>query len=442
MRILIHADSLIRDPGPMLALAALLRRQGHHAVVSSRLTSHYYLKLWRPHYLIHSAPSAVGALYDRGLIAERGTRVAIIPQEGMENQDETMRAFYGGILRPGIGKCIDQVFLWNAHQYEWLRRYSSLGDERLSVIANVRLDLAKYGGSTRPRRGVVGFIGRFPTVNKYDGSHIMLHLLADVSDRPEMVRRNRLLNLNTQVASLAAYADIIHHLMRHTDHRVSLRPHHEEAADNEGFRMLKRRYGERIEIDRGLSVYDWALGVDAIVSTTSMTFAEAYLAGTPVICIDRMTESEENVDDDEALITESYTEELMPRDNVEFYQLLGRCMDGSLQPPRNEKVEAIMREEFSWPYAGSALARIADHVHAARPRCATRLPLGPAFGGDLIYFARLLRNNPFRPRLTIDKHYSRLFHGTPPFVARVIDNIAAEDTGLAQSGSTGITDSV
>lgn len=426
MRILLHADSLIRDPGPMLVLAGMLRQRGHNVVVSSRLATDFYLIFWRPHYLIHSAPNAVGALYERGLITERGPRVAIIPQEGMERQDETMRAFYGGILQPGIEKRIDHMFMWNAHQFEWLRQHSKLGGDQLSVVANVRLDLAKFGGNVRPRSGVVGFLGRFPTLNKYDGSHIMRHLLADVSDRPEQVRNNRLLALNTQVASLVAYADIIHHLMRYTDYRVSLRPHHEEAADNEGFRMLKRRYGERIEIDRGLSIYDWSLGVDAIISTTSTAFAEAYLAGTPVICIDRMTASEGNIDDDEVSITESYADDLMPRDTPELLNVLKRCVAGSLRQTRNDKIDAVLSELFSWPYAGSALARVADRVHAASGQCSQRFSWSPKLGGDLIYFARLFRNNPFRPRLTIDKHYSRLFHGRPPFVKRVVDNILAD----------------
>jgi surface carbohydrate biosynthesis protein len=442
MRILLHADSLIRDPGPMLVLAELLRRRGHDAVVSSRVTTHFYLYFWRPHYLIHSAPNAVAALIAKGLIAENGPRVAIIPQEGMERQDNTMHAFYEGILQSGIEKFIDQVFLWNTHQYEWLRDNSTLGEQRLSIVANVRLDLAKYGGNVRPRHGTVGFIGRFPILNKYDGSHIMCHLLADASDLPELARHNRLLNIATQVSSLAAYAEIIHHIMRHTDYRVSLRPHHEEAADNAGFRMLKRRYGNRIEIDRGLSIYDWALGVDAIVSTTSMTFAEAYLAGTPVICLDRMTESEENVDADEASITDSYADDLMPRNEAALYQVLAQCMNGKFTLGRNEKVEAIMREEFSWPYVGSALGQIADHVHAVSASCVARIPLAPKHVVELAYLPRIFQIGGMRPCWVVDKHYSRLFHGVPPFVTRVVENIATDAAGVARTQLASSTDLV
>ncbi len=427
MRILLHADSLIRDAAPMLVLAELLKKRGHRVIVSSRPTTHFYVKFWRPHYLVHTNPATVGSMWDKGLITPEGPIVGIIPQEGMERQEETMHAFYKNILKPGIQECIDQVFMWNSYQRDWILKACSLEKCQVSVVGNVRMDLAKFGAKERSRRGYVGFVGRFPTLNKYDGSQdFMKRLMSEQGARSDRFLRNRTNDTLKQVATVIAYGDIIHRLMRETDYKVSLRPHHEEASFNECFTMLKAKYGDRFEIDRSLSIYDWSMSVDTIISTTSNTFVEAYLAKTPVICIDHLTASAGGIDEDEIPILESYDQELLPKDSHELFETLDKCMRKEIGVRRNQKLEALMAEAFSWPYAGSALLKIVDHINNGNRNSPDAPTIIYELLGDLVYLSNsiLVLNSLKR---SVDKHYTRIARQPIGFVKRIVDSIMRLD---------------
>jgi surface carbohydrate biosynthesis protein len=425
MRILIHADSLARDPAPLLVLAGILEKKGHKVLVASRPTIHFYIRFWRPDLLVHTLPNWVGALYTKGFLSREGPRVVVIPQEGSERADETIRALYDGFLLPGIEKVIDHIFIWNRLHYDWLKDNSRFSETQLSIVGNVRLDLAKYGGSTRKRSGVVGFVGRFPTFNKYDLSDPVRGFWADRGGISEDASKRMQFSIATQLISMLTYADTMHNILKNEDLRVSLRPHHEEAMDNAGFRMLRERYGNRIEFDRSLSIYEWALRVDVIVSTSSASFAEAYLAGTPVICIDRMTGCEANLNIDEAASTGALEGEMLPTNRREFYDLLNRCLSGEVKVNKNIKFEAVMQDEYSWPYAGSALERAASAIDQLTPQGSGRRPRLPVLAGDAFYVLQGLRS-PGGMKSSLGKHYNRLFHGIPEFVRGVLSAISAD----------------
>jgi surface carbohydrate biosynthesis protein len=423
MRILIHADSLARDPAPLLVLAGILEKKGHKVLVASRPTIHFYIKFWRPDLLVHTLPNWVGSLYSKGFLTQDGPRVVVIPQEGSERADETIRALYDGFLLPGIENVIDHIFVWNRLHYDWLGANSRFSESQLSIAGNVRLDLAKFGGSTRKRKGVVGFVGRFPAFNKYDMSDPVRGFWADRGGISEAASRATQLGVTTQLISMLTYADMIHNILKNEDIRVSLRPHHEEAMDNAGFRMLRERYGDRIEFDRSFSIYEWALSVDVIVSTSSASFAEAYLAGTPVICIDRMTGCEANLNVDEAASTGALEGEMLPSNRSEFYDLLSRCLSGEIKVNKNIKFEAVMHDEYSWPYEGSALERVASTIDQLTTKGSGRRPLLPIVAGDAFYVAQGVRS-PGGMKSSLGKHYNRFFHGIPEFVKKVVSAIS------------------
>jgi len=429
MRVLLHADSLIRDPAPMMILAAILRKAGHKVVVSSRLTTFFYLKCWKPEYLVHSMPNAVAALYDKGALKKDETKVLNNSSRRYGNHDDTMRAFYGGILRDEIRTVISKIYFWNQHQRDWFLNTAKYPTEKLVIQGNARLDLAKFSGTKRIKNGVIGFIGRFPTINKYDGSSFIRHMFSEQNLKTELGKKNRILWFNTQISALAAYAEIIHYIMRETDYSVSIRPHHEEALWNEGFKSLVDRYGSRIGIDRGLSIYEWSLGMDVLISTTSMTFAEAYLARTPVIGIDKLAGCSDNLDADEAPILSSYEEMMLPNSFDEFKELLDKCVGDNFVMPQNKMVEEIMKQEFLWPYNGSVLNEVAKAISSDEVKYSKRKMRLPLFFGDLFYFVQLFRfcylkrGSFYTPKLVMGKHYNRLVHGVPKYITEIVENI-------------------
>jgi surface carbohydrate biosynthesis protein len=419
MKVLLHADSLIRDAGPCLVLSEILKSQGHDVVVSSRLSIHIYIKLWQPDYLLHSNPSAVSALIKTGLIKKSNLLVGILPQEGMESHPETIRSFYEELLHYDNSSYLHSIFIWNQYQKEWLLSNSELNSSQIEVTGNARLDLSKYGQNKKFKTKRIGFIGRFPTLNKYDGSRNLMNFAMTVhEERSGRSRMNRLNDACKQLATATIYGEIINHILKNTDYIVSLRPHHDEASRNEAFLKLRRQFPERFEVDRGLSIYDWATSLDVIVSTVSTTFAEAYLARTPVIATDMLIANAGWADEDEKTILDSYDANLMPQSLDDCFRLIEECMSGNHAVTKTKSVDDALAKTFSWPYEGSGLKHIANQINSLTP--ATR-KMGFKLNSILLELIALIFHF-FRLKLNLneirDKHYFSIINKVPSnFVA-------------------------
>ena len=432
-RVLIHADSLIRDPAYMLVLAEVLRAHGVEPLVSSRITTGFYLRTWKPHVLVHSQAHTLRGYYDHGLIDKRrGPAVIFIPQEGNNSGHSTLRRGFRGVLDEPAAQVIRRVFHFNDWHVDWFAKNSSFRRDQLIHLGNPRLDIAKFGGFGEPRSktGVIGFVGRFPTINKYDGTSAFYHLLEDHTGHPAEWHDQTIGLVSRQIGVAHWYGQFIHWLMRETDLKVSLRPHHEERRNSDGYRRLKDRYGERIQIDHGMSIFHWARSVDAIISTTSLTSIESYLAGTPFLCVDKLALAEKSVlaDNDEASLLKIMDERFVPHGLEDFGEKIRNVCAGSLPVGVNSGMEAYLKEHFSWPYTGSLIARIADGILETL-ECSPRQPAIPAlpkFAGDLFYLLRTAQFGGRRPWIVTDKNYSPFFHPAPEFVDTIARRILAE----------------
>lgn len=442
-RVLLHADSLIRDPAYMLVLASLLRRRGVEALVSSRVTTGFYLRLWKPHVLVHSQAHTVRGYFDQGLIDEKnGPLVVFVPQEGNNSDPHTLATGFRGVLDEKASRFIHRVHHFNEWHVDWFRENSAFRDEQLTWCGNPRLDLVKFSGipDERPGTGRIGFVGRFPSINKYEGLSINYFLMGDFRDQSLSRQHQRLDQLRRQVNVLYWYGQFIHALLNETDYSVSVRPHHEESRESDGYRrLLDGPRGERVELDSQLSVYHWATGLDAAVSTTSLTSMECYLARTPFLCIDRMAGAEPAVraDGDEALLFESLDERFMPRDPDHFMGLVQQIRNGTMKVERVDALDDYLRHHFGWPYRGSVLASIADSVLEAldiAPR-QPPMPYLPAAAGVAFFVFRALQQSGRQPRFVIDKNYCPMFHGKPDFIETTADNIEASRDSIASAGN-------
>ncbi len=414
MKVLLHADSLIRDAGPMLVLSEILKSLGHQVVVSSRISTHLYLKIWRPDYLLHSNPTAVSALINKGRTNKDNLHIGVFPQEGMESHSETIHSFYQAFDLEGITEHLHKIFLWNAYQKKWILNNLKISSEKLEVIGNARLDLSKFASVNTGRANRIGFLGRFPTLNKYDGSLNLLNFAFTVhEERSVRARLNRLNDGRKQLATATIYGEIIHHILRNTNYVVSIRPHHDESSKNEVFLKLQREYPDRFEVDRRFSIYEWASSVKVIISTTSTAFAEAYLARTPVIGTDMMLDNAGWADDDERIILNSQNPVLMPHSLDECFRLIEECLAGQHPVEERQATADVMKSTLGWPYPGSGLRRIADEIcsvnHLEVKRRCGILPAVIEFIAILVHLG--LSKLSFSKAM--DKHYSSLVHGTP-----------------------------
>ncbi len=441
MKILIHVDSLIRDFAHLGVLAELLTRMGHNVQLSSRMTTIPLIRLWRPDHIIHSLGDQIGGLFDAGLMGRKGVEVSFIPQEGSERHELNRQFIYNRVLEPDCLDRIAHIFCWNDAHRQWLlSRDAGLGD-RLSVVGNPRLDIAKFwSGGGKPRQRIrIGFVGRFPFINKYNRPDF-LELLT-MGDRPLCSKDDcdwDELEASTeailsQVATYSRYCQLIHYFMANTDYEVSLRPHHEEAARGPAFNALKAAYGDRVEIDHGFSIYEWASGLDAILTTASLTFAEAYIAGVPVISIDKLTRVSDYLGFEAREILNSYDRRFVPDTYDELMQTLEDCLADGFVPPKVPGMETYMKEDFSHPYTGSSLLKIARTIDK-RVRAAGSVggpSLVPAWLVQQSYWVQLFRYHGNQPSVGIDKHYHPSPHRTPDYIGRIVANILAEEAAEA-----------
>lgn len=430
-RVLLHADSLIRDPAYLLVLAELLKRRGIDAVVSSRVTTGFYLRFWKPHVLVHSQAHTVRGHFDQGLIDEaRGPLVIFVPQEGNNARDHTLHRGFRGILDEKAARFIHRIYHYNEWHVDWFAENSAFRADQLICCGNPRLDLVKFSGApdARPSTGRLGFIGRFPSINKHEGLSVNYFLLGDFSHQSMAVQRQDLSHINRQVNVLYWYGQLVHRLLDETDFVVSMRPHHEERRKSDGYERLLKTYGrERFSLDNNLSIFHWANSLDAAIGTTSLTAVECYLAKTPFLCIDHMAETEASVlaDNDEAPMFRAMDERLMPQDPDHFMEIVDRIRNGQITVERSQFMDDYLSYHFSWPYPGSVLATITDGICEALDIAPGQpsIPYAPSVAGDLFFLYRTLQQGGLNPGIVTDKNYNTLFHRTPPFVQRTADNI-------------------
>jgi surface carbohydrate biosynthesis protein len=427
-RILIHADSLIRDTAWALVLAQLFENRGFQAVVSSRPSTGFLLRTWRPHALVHSQAHAIRGYYDLGLVGGEGKPlVAFSPHEGNNVSERYLNDTYRGLLDSEAPKFLLRAYHWNELNRDWFRANSAVPESGIWLLGNPRLDLAKFGHeeSGASSRSGIGFIGRFPSLNKHDGTTPFYHSMsAGSSDDTKEIVDFRIREMSRQVAVAHWYAFLTKKLMAETDLPVSIRPHHEERPHSSGYRALQTSYGSRISIDQSLSLFDWMKNLSAMVSTSSLTMVEAYLSKTPVICIDKLSSADKiflDIHRDEQILSELQAEDRTPTSISQTMVLIEQAAAGELKFRQSEAVDRYLMEQYNWPYKGSVLAEIADDVVDSllnMPDRRLRAYAPPMFG-DLYYLFRAVMGPPFgQPSLTVRKTYSRLIHGKPEFIER------------------------
>lgn len=429
-RVLIHVDSLRRDAATCITLAELLRARGHDTVVSGQQSTVHYLRYWRPHLMLHTAASKIVNYNRLGLFApDSRPLIHYLPQEGRPTNPESVSLCYEPLRAEGY-HLVDQVYVWNKAHYDWLMKNSPLPRERVRIVGGFRLDLAKYG--TPPdltrRPPVIGFVCRFSALNPHDGDY-GLHLVALTREH----LRLKLPKISAQVQACLIFSYLISALIEQTDFTVSLRPHPNEYPHAHFYTWMKKQFGDRIEIDNHLSFYEWAVSKLALITTASATFAETYVARTPLICIDRIIDHEISLahDPSELEISESFQDQHLPQSFEEIFDLLDRLKNSFEPAPIDIPAGDLIREQFMWPYEGSSLRAVADGIEQALSNMDDRLrrtrPMLPKAVGEIMYavgMAKSFRAGNFWPRLHYV--YNDFLHGRDVFFKQVAARIAED----------------
>lgn len=360
-RVLIHVDSLRRDAATCITLGHILRARGIETVISGQQTTAHYLKYWRPHLMFHTAASKIANYHRLGIFSpDNRPLIHYLPQEGRPTRPESVNISYEPLRATGF-RLVDRIYVWNKVHYDWLMKHAPLSPEQVRIVGGYRLDVAKYG--TPPdlerRPPVIGFIGKFTSLSPHDGDY-GLHLT--VKDRSRVKRK--LSKISAQVRACAIYSYLMHALIEQTDFTISLRPHHNEYPHGHFYTWAKKQFGDRVQIDDHLSFYEWAASKMALITTSSSTFAEVTVSRTPLICIDHIEDHEISLDHHMSTreIRDTFQGQWLPKSFDEIFDLLQKIGDNFEPAPIEAPMEALMKEQYMWPYEGSSLRAIADGI--------------------------------------------------------------------------------
>lgn len=391
----------------MVYLSKILTKNNVLCYISCRFNFHFMARYWRPDIIIHTIPAMLASAVRKGYVDD-SVRVIIIPQEGSERAPETIRAFYRGLEDDSVIKRVSVVYLWNKYQLEWMRENLPGVAEKSVLLGNPRLEIPEVL-NRRPRRGdefTVGFVGRFPSFANHRSRDSVADLWADRSEQNHEERCNVYRSTSNQVNALVFYADLMHTLLKDKRYRVSYRPHHEEHVSSPGLTNMRRRYRSRFSADNSYSVATWALGCNVIVSTSSASFAEFYICGVPFICIDNVESISISLNSDEYASVAAVGDEDKPRDFNSVLERIRAYSEGLASPRLNGKFEALLMEEYSFPFKGSIVQDICSFAQD-KPRERSKIGV-PLFFGDVFYLFRLLHSGSLTHSL--NKNYFRALH--------------------------------
>ena len=182
--------------------------------------------------------------------------------------------------REGLFEQLDLILAWGQHDLNLFGKYFREGLEKIQVCGNPRLDLLKLNKNLQAKsaeKKSVGFIGRYNSLNHYDG-------------RPTIYTLNHTRNLDSVIGQVKGYVlmvETIKYLVKNSDLKISIRPHPLEAPEN--YKYLQSFFPGRIHVDNSIDLANWIANQSIICSPSSTSFLEAYLTKTFVINLDQMT---------------------------------------------------------------------------------------------------------------------------------------------------------
>lgn len=269
----IHVDALRREYPAHWLLAKRLELAGFRVVLTSRHTTHRYLRFVKPDILILSHPFAIPPdLLKKA--ASDGVTIFVHEVEGVIR----IEAGIGSTYPENIDyTSFRRLFVWNEWSRQWLIRNRSIPPEVAVASGSIR---NAFKDVTEPPTGPkrrVGMIGRFDMVNPFDGRHDFESLLH--------MSNYHLTRWHVDMESFIVYRDIIAGLIENGID-VSIRPHPNENIQS--YSLLRKHFGEALSVDSGFDFYGWLEKVDVVVGTFSSSFAEPYLLDKPIICIDEL----------------------------------------------------------------------------------------------------------------------------------------------------------
>lgn len=316
--VFLYADSLRRDLSTCLILEKALQSRGYSTFICSRRNFQRFTRFVLPSKLLlvgQVEMCAAPPFYQE--MQQAGAEIYLVPSEGFASHEYYVLMYPEKIEYDPL----KAIFFWGELPRKWFLEHRKITDTKKLVRAgSTRVSIAKqYRKIIKHDGRRVGFLGRFSTLNDIYGRNLARLLMYDAtkSERAQFIGR-----VSAEMGAFAGYLELFDYIVNNTDYRISVRPHPNE--DIATYNLLVDRYKGRFEIDGAIDVAEWMSSCKAIIGLSSTAFPDAYVAQTPVICLDKMLGTQDATLDYESYMKYMYMCSYLPASLEELKELLKR----------------------------------------------------------------------------------------------------------------------
>ncbi len=276
---IIHTDAVRRELAGNFLLASQLRKFGYEVAIASRVTTKILVKLVEVDLLLLSHPFT---LSEKTLLklAKSGVQIFVLDVEGHLGWEEAISTTYKENTNLNI---FSGILVWNKWSKDWINNNRNIEKGKVSVTGSIRTSISSnilINNETE----TIGILGRFEFINIFDARH-NFKLLVKHHSQGGYWRQFKLRRWKYDLDLFSVCLDVIELAIK-SGKTVSIRPHPNENFDS--YRIIEKYFDGKVIIDKEPDYLDWLSGIDVLIGATSTAFSEAYIAGVPIISLDKM----------------------------------------------------------------------------------------------------------------------------------------------------------
>lgn len=412
-RIVIRAFSLRRDVASSLVLAELLKRRGCEVAVCCVRNYRHLIQHWKPHAVIINTVGKVAETLEYA----PDSKIIFWPGEGGEAEENSDAMFFHKF---GFYDYAGLILIWGDYTRRVFEKYFPNCGDKVKVCGNPRLDLVRYSPEVKREEKIIGALGRFNGINYFDRRPT----LSAITVRDEMIQ-----SIKAQCEQFRVLYLAMKHIIDNTDFSINLRPHPLENPG--GYNCLKNEFGARFEVDDSMDISRWMGRMKYVLTPASTTFLEAYMLKTPIINIDKLARTTEDVFKESFVTALSFENASNPRNMEELMNVISAP---SAPFSRSETLENHLKDFHNIPQGKSAIMNAAEEIMKFLKNSSFKPVFhAPRFLLDMrdlaVFYKTMLFDGSNHPNF----NYKKGYHKIPKYLHDIVDNIESNNivcTGL------------
>jgi surface carbohydrate biosynthesis protein len=380
----------------------MFKARGQLSFVASRRNFSKILKLVSPANIVMIGQINIvyDLIYDGRILKDRfkETNIYFYPSEGYATDNEYHIMYPQRFSYRETKK----IFFWGRESLEWARSHLDISPDALDNTGYPRTRMAHVYAAIREDRLVpkIGIVGRFAMLNDLYGVLPMEYVVNEFAHAKQQYKGVMVSRLDVESKAIVTILRAVEFIMKHTDYRISMRPHPNEAPAS--YAALKERYGERFEISDEVDVADWLSNCTKVIGLASSTYIDASLIGVPVICLDQVGGVVDQTMAYEPALRLIYETAYLPADFDELTALI----ISEIEPKSSPVFSALIESNFTGEHADPIrhVATSIAHVPATPIAALIKFAIEVADG-------LLVARDRLRKSAALDFEYSAALHG-------------------------------